>query len=266
LVVSVGSSVTRALFLVAFSMVSACGDDADGADGGPADAAMRDATASFDAGLDAALEPPDAAVDSGAVDSSPGDANDRDAEVACADHRLDTRVGIALATGSTVEADDDVAPTCAEGGPDEVFAWIAPSDGRFVFDSFGSSFDTVLSVRRASCDGPELGCEDDTGVELQSRVEATLERGAIVVISLEGLEGATGDYVLSITQPPPTEVVCDDATDDDRDGATDCFDEDCRESPTCTERDCFDTIDNDGDGAIDCKDFDCFFVEGCSEK
>jgi len=48
-------------------------------------------------------------------------------------------------------------------------------------------------------------------------------------------------------QPPPKELVCGDALDNDCDGNMDCNDRDC-----CTDGSCFTGVDNDLDGVADC--------------
>ena len=62
---------------------------------------------------------------------------------------------------------------------------------------------------------------------------------------------------------------CDDGTDNDDDGSTDCFDTDCTLASVCTsdvETDCADGIDNDVDGTPDCYDLDCASDAGCSGR
>ena len=48
-------------------------------------------------------------------------------------------------------------------------------------------------------------------------------------------------------KPPATELICDDAFDNDCDGSTDCSDRDC-----CIDAGCFTGVDNDLDGVADC--------------
>ena len=63
--------------------------------------------------------------------------------------------------------------------------------------------------------------------------------------------------------------LCDNDIDDDGDGAIDCFDNDCRNSPLCSdliERDCSDGNDDDGDGTTDCEDPDCSGVVRCNPR
>ena len=62
---------------------------------------------------------------------------------------------------------------------------------------------------------------------------------------------------------------CDDGTDNDADGFTDCADQGCLGVSVCIEgdvaEDCSDGDDNDLDGWIDCDDQDCWGVGGCDE-
>ena len=50
--------------------------------------------------------------------------------------------------------------------------------------------------------------------------------------------------------------ICDDEIDNDEDGRTDCFDEECAEDPYCStfEWNCADGVDNDDDSLVDCDD------------
>ncbi|MDP6935686.1 MAG: hypothetical protein QGG40_22390, partial [Myxococcota bacterium] len=60
--------------------------------------------------------------------------------------------------------------------------------------------------------------------------------------------------------------VCDNRFDDDRDGATDCRDTDCRDHPSCAAGPelCDNGQDDDRDGLIDCEDSDCLGESTCS--
>ena len=73
--------------------------------------------------------------------------------------------------------------------------------------------------------------------------------------------------------PPHTAEVCDDGIDNDRDGRTDCTDDDCSRDGACEavtvygappiEENCADGLDNDGDGRADCADNDCNAAQNC---
>ncbi|MDQ3035601.1 MAG: hypothetical protein M3Y87_24560 [Myxococcota bacterium] len=228
-------------------------------DGGKAlpDAAMPDAAM------------PDAAMPDGAVADSGRDGSMPDAAVpaTCPDQDLGMAVGIDLATGSTIGAGDDVVPGCgsSSGAPDLTFAWTAPAAGTYTFDTGGSTFDTILQLR-STCGGTGLDCNDDRGSDAASLVRATLAAGESVVIELDGYSSGSGDYYLSITSGPVTEVACFDGTDDDRDGNVDCNDYDCDSEPGCIEVLCSDGVDNDGDFSTDCDDFDCRDDPACIES
>ncbi len=66
------------------------------------------------------------------------------------------------------------------------------------------------------------------------------------------------------------ETICNDKIDNDNDGKTDCDDTDCAKDPACavlvptTETLCADQIDNDKDGMTDCADNDCAADAACA--
>jgi hypothetical protein len=93
----------------------------------------------------------------------------------------------------------EVAGSCGGGGNELYLQWTAPVAGSYVFDTIGSSFDTVLHVRDASC-FDELACDDD-GVGSQSQVELELDAGQTIVLVLDafGIEDG-GSYELHIAQ------------------------------------------------------------------
>ena len=105
--------------------------------------------------------------------------------------------------------------------------------------------------------GPFLPIED---------VEA---EGQFVRVSMPG-------QYLSITElqilspdgePPLPDEICDNGTDDDEDGDTDCDDADCSEAESCQEPPdevCDNGIDDDQDGAADCDDDDCVAAANCA--
>lgn len=115
---------------------------------------------------------------------------------------VDVDLGSALPVselGSTVGGFDDFFASCAAmGGNDEdfVFSWTAPSDGDFVFDTYGSSIDTILTVME-DCWGPELACNDDASGGLQSEVTVSMSAGQTVIVIVDGWNEA-GDFMLNI--------------------------------------------------------------------
>lgn len=98
-------------------------------------------------------------------------------------------------TGSTLFSDDTLSASCGTGrsSPDDAYFFTAPRSGTFVFDTFGSTTDTVLYVLDAlGCN--ELSCNDDAQGSA-SRVFVNLVSGQRVIVMVEG----TGDYALHVS-------------------------------------------------------------------
>ena len=116
--------------------------------------------------------------------------------------------------GTTVGGGDDYG-SCAgigSGSEDVSLTWTAPTSALYRFDTFGSSFDTVLTVAD-SCSEAFAGggvCNDDFGNSLQSAVFHPMDEGASVVIVVDGYDDS-GPYQLNI-ESVPTEGDCCDAT------------------------------------------------------
>lgn len=113
--------------------------------------------------------------------------------------------GASVFTGTTVGQGDDLQAMCvmSTGAPDVALRWAAPADGTYVFDTLGSSFDTVLYVIN-SCDtaATPLGCNDDlAGMagNYRSRTMATLMMGQEVIVVVDGYAGdSAGTFVVNI--------------------------------------------------------------------
>lgn len=122
----------------------------------------------------------------------------------CEEEDIFTATGLAVSMGSTVAEDDDLASPCAGPGPDRIVRFTAPSDADYVFDTFGSDYDTVLSLF-TSCDpGSLIDCNDDAGASVQSQVFTSMSAGQTILVAVEGLGGSVGNYVLNID-----ELVCE---------------------------------------------------------
>ena len=63
----------------------------------------------------------------------------------------------------------------------------------------------------------------------------------------------------------PLAEICDDGSDNDGDGATDCADTDCMGGVNCGGEDCSNGIDDNNNGTIDCADSACEGNEVCIE-
>lgn len=64
----------------------------------------------------------------------------------------------------------------------------------------GSSFDTTLAVF-ASCGGEELACNDDSNGSPQSEIVMDMTAATTYYIRIAGHNKATGDYVLTVSNP-----------------------------------------------------------------
>lgn len=83
------------------------------------------------------------------------------------------------------------------GAPDLAYTLVAPQDGFYVFDTEGSSFDTVLYLLDGDCAGPELACNDDT-TGGTSEVGVVLAEGQTVTVVVDSFGIAGGSFDLNI--------------------------------------------------------------------
>ncbi|MFO7565660.1 MAG: hypothetical protein R6X02_23660 [Enhygromyxa sp.] len=96
----------------------------------------------------------------------------------------------------------EISGTCGGNGKEAAYTWTAPEGGLYIFDTFGSNYDTVLYLREASCGGDQIACNDQGGIGNQSRVEAVLEAGETVYVVVDNYSAFNegGDYTLNINQ------------------------------------------------------------------
>ena len=124
--------------------------------------------------------------------------------LACADVAVGS--GDQSAAIDTETSTDDVASSCgSDGALEQTFAWTAPVTDYYVFDTFGSGFDTVLALYE-SCDGSELSCSNNVGAMPQSELVRKFEQGQGALLAVEGFAGDTGQGILNINR-----VSCPDA-------------------------------------------------------
>jgi hypothetical protein len=112
-------------------------------------------------------------------------------------------------TATTEDQPDRRTSSCAAGGDsgDYAVGFTAPYAGTFAFDTFGSEFDTVLSVLAGDCDGEELACNDDAW-GLASEVILMLERGETVTVLVAGFGGDSGPFTFNIRDAGPVRDDC----------------------------------------------------------
>ena len=111
--------------------------------------------------------------------------------------------------GDTVGDDNDFSAGCGlETGADVVHEFTAAVTGTYTFDTFGSDYDSVLSVW-TGCGGSEIVCNDDFG-SLQSQVTVDLTEGETVLIVVSGFAGGEGNYNLNFNGGSPGTGGCGD--------------------------------------------------------
>lgn len=88
------------------------------------------------------------------------------------------------------------------GGADLAFVWVAPFTGRFLVETLGSNFDTLLAVIDGFCSGPELGCNDDGAPDLTSRVEVDLFAGQTVTFVVDSFAAGPAEAVVTVSEVP----------------------------------------------------------------
>ena len=186
----------------------------------------------------------------------------------CPERSLGSRTGASLATGTTVGQGNDQMASCGGGGrgPDVTFGWTAPRTATYVFDTMGSTFDTVLHLKTGDCTGPELACDDDAGAGTSSLITRTITAGTRLVIVVDSFNTMGGMFVLSIRPVTSETGRCTDGVDNDADGFIDCVDSECASDISCcvpVAEVCGDMIDNDCDRIVDCADPNCRTSPAC---
>ena len=87
----------------------------------------------------------------------------------------------------TSAATDDFTATCGGGGANDVaYEFVAPRDDYYRFSTAGSTFDTVLSLRDATCSGTELACNDNAGALPTSEIVQRIAQGDHVIAVVDG--------------------------------------------------------------------------------
>ena len=94
------------------------------------------------------------------------------------------------------------------GGKSLWFEWKVPTQGTWAIDTAGSSFDTTLAVYSGTnlANLTVVAANDDFGTHRFSRVEFQANANAVLVVAVDGVNGASGDGFLRIL-PRIREVV-----------------------------------------------------------
>ena len=116
----------------------------------------------------------------------------------------DGELPIVVVDDTTSMSNDQIGSCAQFPAPDFSFGFEAPFTGEFVFDTAGSSFDTLLYVDDGECGVEELECNDDF-IGLSSRIVLPLVAGETVTVVVDGYDAdQVGPFVLTIDeyQPP----------------------------------------------------------------
>ena len=113
-------------------------------------------------------------------------------------------VGLGSTDGHT-GGDSTMTARCAEAtGPEQIYVFVARAAGLYTFDTAGTDFDTVLSLRRSCLDiDAERTCNDDVGGSNDtSLVSAELGLGELVYVIVDGWQAdEAGDFTLRVSGP-----------------------------------------------------------------
>lgn len=148
-------------------------------------------------------------------------------------------------TAATTGADAIDDSTC--GGTflgdfinDVWFEFTVPSSGEYVISTCDTvTFDSDILVYSGTCGAlTPIACNGDGAGcgGLTSSVTTNLSAGSTVLIRLGGWNNTaigSGTLEISTQAPPPPPENCNNGTDDDLDGLTDCEDPDCISDPDC---------------------------------
>jgi hypothetical protein len=123
----------------------------------------------------------------------------------------------------TTAGTSTLAGTCAQSdnSPEKVFQWTPSASGTatiFTCGAAGTNFDTVVYLRQGTCTGTQIACNDDTAGcatsdgtpnagQHASRFTATVTAGQTYFIVVDGWNGRSGNFQLTIvapTAPGPT--------------------------------------------------------------
>lgn len=111
----------------------------------------------------------------------------------------------ALALGTRSEGDttgrpDTRTPPCGStpGSPDQTWRFVPPEAGRYRF-RVDAEYDGVLAVYAPDTGAP-LACNDDHGSNRASELSVQLVAGQSYEVVIDGYQGATGAYAVTVSQ------------------------------------------------------------------
>ncbi|MBM4369334.1 MAG: hypothetical protein FJ102_24185 [Deltaproteobacteria bacterium] len=111
---------------------------------------------------------------------------------------LGSAMGDAVVTADLTGAPALFAPSCSSSSDHQLsYAWTAPADATYTFDTTASAIDTVLQIRD-ECGFEELACDDDAGGNATSTTSLAMTAGETVQIVVGGYGTTEGTAVLGI--------------------------------------------------------------------
>jgi hypothetical protein len=119
-----------------------------------------------------------------------------------------------IENGSTdfdnINATTDGPAPCGGLGSDIWYNYNSDFTGDLIIDTFGSGFDTVLSMYNGcTCPpGTNLACNDDSGGTLQSEIIVPVVAGQCYKLQVGGFVGSQGSGVINITKDVATGACC----------------------------------------------------------
>jgi len=216
-----------ARFLVVLALLAGCGGDKATPGGNTDHTGTSPTTADTDTDTDADTDTDtdtDTDSDTDADTDTDTDTGRSIPKFVCPTLVLDNKV--TSWTGSTQLQPDWGGSDCGGLGPEVYLEYTAPFEGRFVFSTEGSTFDTVIYTQEV-CGGPVVDCGDNNAPNNADRAALELYEGESGIVVVDS-NGQAGNYQLNVEYFPLFEVDCFDGRDEDTDGLTDCLDPDCQ--------------------------------------
>jgi len=112
-----------------------------------------------------------------------------------------TTIGNGAFSGDTSTAGSDGDATCGDSdfSPDTWFKYTAPAAASIYVNTFGSAYDTVLSLHTAcpGTSGNEVDCNDDAGSR-QSELLLDVAMSEVLYVRVSGYAGDAGSFALNV--------------------------------------------------------------------
>ncbi|MFE8598603.1 hypothetical protein [Archangium violaceum] len=108
---------------------------------------------------------------------------------------LGSQLGAVATYGAINTASNQWSVSCNGGSSRDIaWVWTVPETGSYSFGTSGSNFDTVLQIRNYRSTSEVMGCNDDYGSGLNSRITLSgLVKGVRLLIIMEGYAAEYGN-------------------------------------------------------------------------